>query len=93
MEETLIIYEEIPEQTTLFFVPNSEITEEERKLLDKVAGVIVNLAGIPQEDIDASNELFENYLDGKWKQYKVEFPEKVISGKHITDVVITGIMM
>lgn len=55
---TLLIWEEIPERTRIFFIPNEGIIDERlRKVLDKANGQIINTADMETDAAEVLNLL------------------------------------
>lgn len=102
---TLIVYEEIPENTKLFLVPNDEINSKQREMLAKVAGCFINT----ETQIDECNWL-SNILCKKkshcarwsndddhsdwcaWSKHQKE-SDVQIEGVVITNVIVTGFVL
>jgi hypothetical protein len=95
---TLLVWEMIPENHTLFLIPNTEITGEQRSDLRLCAGhfggtvITGENADEIQEAIDRINLLIQMEPDGAWLKYKVKSGASYLTGS-ISDVCITGFEM
>lgn len=103
---TLLIWEEVPENSTLFLLPNSELTEEELNTLEKVNGKYCNSVGCSEEEttellkLNAARVNKEKYLDEdhpagsfwamRYLKYKIE-PSRI--NCHVTNVVKCGFIL
>jgi hypothetical protein len=96
---TLLIYEEVPENTRLFLIPNEEITDEQDKVLKACQNKFVN-SDDHTDEMDTLSELIakkkEHCRDGSkhaclWGDYE-EGKEKPLKGT-ITRVFISGFML
>ena len=100
MSHTLIVYEEVPETTKMYLVPNDVITDEQRAKLEKIAGTFMNTDGAVDEGMWLYNVLTAEpeywILDsesneaefGSWARHKAT--TDLIKDVVITSVVLTG---
>ena len=99
---TLLIWEEVPEQTTLYLIPNSEIDDEMRGIMQRAHNKLINA----DEDIlDAlklsaavvptSHEVDKQYkgYHGRFAQYKVDNDAGPILDTHVTFIYLSGWML
>lgn len=66
---TLVIWEQVPEQTDLYLIPNSEIDEEMRGILQRAHNKLINA----DEDVEDALKLNAALSDTKYdveEQYK-----------------------
>ncbi len=99
MSSTLLIYEEVPEKTKLFVIPNSEITEQQRAWLKECQNRFINSDdendGMLFINTAISNEKPEEGFEAfraiwKDKEVSVEAP---LTDANITNVYVTGFVM
>ncbi len=106
---TLIVFQEIPEHTNFYLVPNSVLTEEHVRLLEDANNVIVNcddsndgteflsMALLPKNlegDAEDSSPFYaDRCLFADYRLGDDELPNTDFSEKPITRVISTGWMM
>jgi hypothetical protein len=90
---TLLIWENVPENTVLFLVPNTEITPEQRKMLQTCAGHYSNESGASEEVEDALEKVGDllSKPDGLWCKFKLADEGYLTSD--ITAFCVTGCLM
>lgn len=52
---TLLIWEEIPESIKLYVIPDANLDDDDRKVLEAVQGNYINEVGLTDEEHDALN--------------------------------------
>jgi hypothetical protein len=102
---TLIIFEQVPESTQLYLVPDSEIDEEHRKVLRTAHGNLVNTVDLELEEEDAINcissilcktedHLAEAHPKGsRWAMHWAKYEKQVdepLEGLSVSNVYWTG---
>lgn len=70
MSHSLLIWEEVPENTKLYLIPNDEIETDERVHLQAAHGYFINLSNQPK-DAELALEVINQMLDGDWAKYLV----------------------
>ena len=97
---TLVIWEQIPETTDLFLIPNSEIDDEMRGIMQRAHGKLIN-ADEDVEDALKLNAAFspknekypvdDEYLPywGRFAQYRAE-ENGPIQNTHVTHIYMSG---
>ena len=99
MSSTLIIYEEVPEKTKLFVIPNSEITEQQRAWLQETHNNLINC-----DDMNDGMRFFNTAISSEkpeegFEEFKAIWEGKEIDNKepltnaNITNVYITGFVL
>lgn len=100
MTNTLIVWEEIPEKTTFYLVPNSVLDERRLKLLNLAAGTFVNTECESaatiwlMEAVSDKREYCENVPEEDkcvFAQYKVSSDEPLVAD--VTRVILSGFML
>lgn len=67
---SLIVWQDIPDNTRVFSVPDSEITPRQRKILEESHNVIINV-----DDDTTSVDQLSELLAAEWKQYRQVDPQ------------------
>lgn len=91
MKYTIIITEEIPEESNIYFVPSSEIDDDTRKYLDELNGKAIGCDDVSDDAINIRTALFvkdehKQYVDGnvpiKFLQKFTKYQQS-LSGCHV----------
>lgn len=99
---TLVIWEEVPETTKLYVIPNNLLTEERLELLQQCAGTFVNtdsekeatiwlMETLTEEREYCTNESVPESEKCIFAQYKIDAKEVIIAD--ISRVVLSGFML
>lgn len=100
---TLLVWEQLPETSSLYLIPNSEIDEEMRATLALAHGKLINCDDLTDEQSEAINRLTnilsvepeyvdKNYKGTKWDSTwaKYQLPDGEPTMTVITHVYKTG---
>lgn len=89
----LIVWEEIPETTVLYALPESIVGEEEKKMLRLCAGHYINVDN-ESKNIDEALDQLSNMLAGPWKAFRVfDTDNDHLFERDISAVYVTGFLM
>lgn len=104
---TLLIWEQVPESTDLYVIPNDTLDDDAREVLTRAHGYYINgdtppLSGIAINCISAAltdnpDHLPDEHAPGskwaqRWSTYKQD-PKTPLAGTHITHVVRCGFLL
>ena len=105
VESTLLIWEEVPDATKLYVIPNN-VAEPRRELLDQAHGHLINdsnwdsnpgLLFLSSALMDASEDSapgeFQPYLVSSTEASRLTPGMTPIKGAHITHVVFSGFLL
>lgn len=103
---TLLIWEEVPERTSLFLIPNTVLTEEERKILHTAHGHHINADEVTKEEDKALSYINDALCENKehcspsskrggwatkWHKHKTE--DRPLENVGVTHVYRCGFVM
>jgi len=89
---TLVIWQNIPEETKLYLIPDDEISTEQRKLLKEANGKFIN-SDPCCEGLDFVNAAFseDEFEDHPFADQACCFASYETSSNRIKDVLITSV--